>query len=248
MNDAGGTVSLWRSVSRGSETFGPKTLKDMPEGAQLYFQHSILPGTLLARGVRLRMHGEINLSGWLPFRAEQVILCRGEMVWAATVRRMGIPITGYDRLVNGIGEMSWKVLGIIPVMKASGSDVTRSAAGRMKAEMLWVPSAFLLNRALISMDDGGGITFSFSLNGDDSGVTMGIDGEGRPTWLRMKRWGDPEGGGHGLYDFGAVIEEERTFGGYTIPSKLRAGWFFGSERFEREGVFFRATIDQASFV
>jgi hypothetical protein len=48
-------------------------------------------------------------------------------------------------------------------------------------------------------------------------------------------------------DFGGILEEEGTFCGYTIPTRLRIGWYFGSERFESEGEFFRATIDDAIY-
>jgi hypothetical protein len=48
-------------------------------------------------------------------------------------------------------------------------------------------------------------------------------------------------------DFGGILEEESTFCGYTIPTRLRVGWYFGSERFESEGEFFRATIDDAIY-
>ena len=37
------------------------------------------------------------------------------------------------------------------------------------------------------------------------------------------------------------------FDGYTIPSRLCVGWHFGSERFAREGEFFRARIESAGF-
>lgn len=43
------------------------------------------------------------------------------------------------------------------------------------------------------------------------------------------------------------MEEESTFGGYTIPSKIRAGWYFKSDRFKEDGEFFRCTIDKAEF-
>jgi len=65
--------------------------------------------------------------------------------------------------------------------------------------------------------------------------------------IKMPRWGNPEGGEHHFVDFGGVVEEERTFGGYTIPSRLRIGWYFGSERFETEGEFFRCTVDEAEY-
>jgi hypothetical protein len=44
-----------------------------------------------------------------------------------------------------------------------------------------------------------------------------------------------------------VTEEEPTFSGFTVPSRIRAGWYFGTERFERDGEFFRATVEEAEY-
>ena len=70
---------------------------------------------------------------------------------------------------------------------------------------------------------------------------------GRLESIELRRWGSPGGGAFRLVDFGAIIEEERTFDGYTIPTRVRVGWYFGSPRFDAEGEFFRATIEQATF-
>ena len=43
------------------------------------------------------------------------------------------------------------------------------------------------------------------------------------------------------------MEEGGTFAGYTIPTRLRAGRHFGTGRFESEGEFFRATVDDAAY-
>jgi hypothetical protein len=43
------------------------------------------------------------------------------------------------------------------------------------------------------------------------------------------------------------VEEEETFGGYTIPTRLWIGWYFDTERFERDGEFFRVRIDKARY-
>jgi len=48
-------------------------------------------------------------------------------------------------------------------------------------------------------------------------------------------------------NFGGILEAEGTFEGCTIPTRIRAGWYFGTDRFETDGEFFRATIDQAAF-
>jgi len=37
------------------------------------------------------------------------------------------------------------------------------------------------------------------------------------------------------------------FGGYTIPTRVQICWYFGTDRFEPEGEFFRATIDDAIY-
>ena len=63
------------------------------------------------------------------------------MIWSATVRMYGMPIRGFDRLVNDEGTMRWKLFGIIPIVTASGPDITRSAMGRVIAESVWLPSA-----------------------------------------------------------------------------------------------------------
>src|ERR1022692_4923125 len=132
---------LWSSVSPSQRTFERSQLSGLPEAARRYLTHAIAPGTPLASAVRLRMHGEIKLGRWLPFTAEQVIHWGRGMIWRATVRMYGMPITGFDRLLDGAGAMRWKLLGIIPIMTASGPEITRSAAGRVTAESVWLPSA-----------------------------------------------------------------------------------------------------------
>jgi hypothetical protein len=65
--------------------------------------------------------------------------------------------------------------------------------------------------------------------------------------VQLQRWGNPDGGPFRAVDFGAVAEDEQTFGGYTIPTRLRVGWYVGSPQFESAGEFFRVTIDDARY-
>jgi hypothetical protein len=39
--------------------------------------------------------------------------------------------------------MCWKLLGVLPVMRAGGPDVTRSSAERAAAEAIWLPTTLL---------------------------------------------------------------------------------------------------------
>jgi len=63
----------------------------------------------------------------------------------------------------------------------------------------------------------------------------------RPSHLA----GLPEGTEYHYADFGGFVESESTFGGYTIPTQLNIGWYFGTGSFESEGEFLRVKIDHA---
>ena len=208
-------------------------------------EHAVTQGTILASAARLRMHGEIKLGRWCRFQAEQVIHADRGFMWQATVPLLGVPlIRGFDRLLNGAGEMRWKLFGIVPVMTASGPDVTRSAVGRLEAESLWLPSTLVRSGVQWTARDArhAGATFR-----DSNTVDFTIDERGRLESIRLQRWGNPGGGAFRSVDFGGVIEEEGTFEGYTVPTRVRVGWHVGSPRFDADGEFFRATIEHATF-
>ena len=219
----------------------------LPASVRLYLNHAIAPGTVLANVVRLRMHGEIRLKGWTPFTAEQVILPERGMVWSAKTTIMGLPVNGADLVVDGTGESRWRLFGLIPIVSAKGPDVTRSVVGRMAAEIVWLPS--VLSRSGVEWRETGpfGVEAKIALFGFETSLALTLTPEGAARTMVFERWGNPNGLPFGLYPFGGVVEEEATFDGNTIPTRLRVGWHFGTDRFEDDGEFFRATIDGAEY-
>jgi hypothetical protein len=240
-------VELWNSTALGDRTIRSDKFSGLPEAARRYLEHAIAPGTVLASSVRLRMHGQIKLERWLPFVAEQVIRGGQEMIWRAAVRRSGMTIRGFDRFVDGEGAMQWKLFGIIPVMKASGPNINRSAAGRVKAESVWLPSILCGDDVSWTAEDSLHPNAHFTVRTDTQPLALTIDDKGRLKSIKLQRWGNPEGGEFHDAPFGGVVEKEGTFGGYTIPTCVRIGWHFGTDRFEPDGEFFRATVDDAKF-
>ncbi|HYW04331.1 MAG TPA: DUF6544 family protein [Gammaproteobacteria bacterium] len=238
---------LWGSASASGARFGAEQLTWQPADVRRYLEHSIAHGTALATAVRLRMHGEIRLGRWRPFTAEQVICSGHGMVWCAGTRVAGVAVGGCDELLAGEGAMCWRLLGLLPVVRRSGPDITRSAAGRMQAEHVWLPSALCARKVVWSARPPGRIRAVFPVLGHPGALELEVGPDGRLKRLQMQRWGAPAGSAYAYLEFGAVAEEERTFSGYTIPSRLRVGWNVGSERFEHEGEFLRATVDSAAF-
>jgi len=248
MNEELSLDALWNSAPSGERTFSAIEASHLPETARRYLEHAMAPGTLLARAVRLSMHGEIKLGRWLPFTAEQVIVWDRGFIWSATVRMFGVPVRGSDRLIDGEGAMRWRLLGILPVMTASGPDITRSAAGRVAGEAVWLPSVLCNDDVSWTAPDSSHLHAGFIAHGETSGLELAISGEGRLESLKLQRWGNPDGGRFCYVDFGGIAEEEATFDGYTIPTLLRAGWHFGTNRLEPEGEFFRVQIDSAIYL
>lgn len=234
---------LWnREVPPGSK-FELDRISSLPEGAQSFLRHAIAADAPLVSKVRLKMHGEIKLKKWVPFVAEQVISYPDELVWAAKAK-VGFSITGYDSLIGHEGRMDWKLLGLIRVMKASGPDISRSAAGRMAGELCWLPTALLSPEVLWESSEGNQQRLSVQTPRGHVNLTLTLAEDGALRECQIERWGNPGGGEFRLTPFGVVFSAERKFCDFTIGSELRAGWGYPSNP---DGEFFRASIDDAQY-
>lgn len=235
-------ATLDRQLARPAidDTFAEADLQGLPGPVRRYLAAAIAPGTPLATSARLRMAGRIRLRRWLAFRAKETLAPHEGFVWRAHVAGV---ITGHDAYAGGRGELRWRLLGIVPVMRASGPDVARSAAARAAAEAMWVPTA-LLPRFGVAWAAGSDrhITAAFQIGAVPVELHLTIDEHGRPETFVLMRWGDPEGtGAFGWHLFGGRLTAYGTFGGLTIPTEGRVGWFFRTERW-RQGEFFRFRI------
>lgn len=240
--------TLWNAGPTGDRPFNPDALAAQPGAVRRYLEHAIAPGTTLANAVRLRMRGEIKLKGWCPFTAEQVIRGDGRMLWTASVRMGGLPVRGYDYLGDGEAAMRWKLFGLFPVMTASGPEKARSAMGRVAGEYVWLPSALCPpNGVEWTAPADSRIRARFPVQTETPELDLTTDADGRPQAVQYQRWGNPDNTHFRYADFGGLLEAEGTFGGYTIPTRLRIGWGFRDGRFADEGEFIRVTVDEAAY-
>jgi hypothetical protein len=217
----------------------------LPEAARRWLRHAIAPGTPLWGSVVLTMRGEIRLGGWRPFTARQVLSPPRGFIWAATARVLGLPVTGFDRYSSGSGQMDWRLVGLVPVMTASGPDVTCSAAGRLAGEMALLPTSFRAATWSRGADEDHTVV-TWRIDEQEESAAFRIGTDGRLLEVVLQRWGNPNGAPFGRYPFGVAVDAEQTWSGVTIGSVLRAGWWWGTDR-QAEGEFFRARIAAAAF-
>jgi hypothetical protein len=218
-------------------------VEDLPEPARRWLRHAVALGTPLGGATELRMHGSIRLGTWRRFTARQVLAPPDGYIWAATARVFGLPVVGYDRLSSGTATMRWRLLGVIPVMTAAGPEIARSAAGRLAAEVVLAPTAFR-GATWTAGERPDTVVGLWRIGGDEQRVEVHIGVNGMVRGVLIQRWGRPPGAPYGQYPFGVTVEAERTFGRITIPSMVRAGWWWGTDR-QDDGEFFRAEITAA---
>ncbi len=239
---------LWETAPIGTRRFDPAQVAGMPPAARRYLLHTLAPGAMLPSAVRLTMDGTIRLRGaWHRFTAEQVSRWGRGFVWRARARMYGLPVTGFDRLVDGVGLAQWRMLGLFPVMQGEGPDMTRSAAGRVNGEVIWMPGTLLEPEVELLPGTEDRVEGIVHAHGDDTRFWLELSAAGSVVAAGMDRWGAPDQGIYQYHPFGGIIEDEVTVAGITIPTRVRMGWHYGTDRFEVEGEFFRAEITAAHF-
>jgi hypothetical protein len=244
------TVATRDTTAASRRTFQPSRLH-VPAAAEAFFRHAIAPDARLPVAVRLTMHGHIKIGTWWPFTAEQIIDPQRGFRWTARVA--GGVLSGADWLDAGQAHTRFALGGVIPVVRASGPDTTRSAFGRLLAERaIWLPGSLLPSTGtrwhadddgrLVAVVPNHGVMAAVVPEQDwFSAVALDVALDGRVRDLTMPRWGRAAGR-PGWVPFGMVALEEATFGDFTVPTRGRVGWWYGTPRWPA-GEFFRFTID-----
>jgi hypothetical protein len=127
--------------------------------------------------------------------------------------------------------MAWMLLGLVRVIHAEGSDVSRSSVGRLGAEAVWLPTALLPRYGVTwRAADPHHVTANYRLHETGVELECTLDDEARPRAVAIDRWGRPDNTEiHGPYRFEHELTRYSRFEGLTIPSAGRAAWFYGGE-------------------
>ena len=229
--------------------FDTADVEQCDEPVRRYFQAAIAPRTPLARAARLRMRGSIKLANhWVPFRADELLAPLHGYHWPATVA--GGLLRGSDDYVDGQATMRWKLLGLVPLIRASGPDMARSAIGRATAEGIWLPTALLPRYGVTwHAEDDEHLVAQLRVAGEHVTLHVSVDADGQVVSGHVDRWSDPDGSGaFGWCPFGVEATATRTFPcGITLPAEGTGGWFHGTERWPA-GEFMRYSIDELTLI
>lgn len=232
-------------------TFEPAMVSDLPEIARRDFNHTISVGTPLHTTVRIEMEGAFLLGDRASFQAyamiaRQILSPPSEFVWVPVMRSGAMRISGSDALVHGVGWTRFWINGLVPVVNLQDSpDLNRSAQARAAMESVWAPASLLPAHGVAweqTRPNTARLTFGTGVEPVD--LTLAADGRVRE--VVTMRWSDVNADRtFRLQPFGGTMDAEQTFGGYTIPSKLKVGNLYGSANYLP---FFQARITAADFL
>jgi hypothetical protein len=229
-----------------TDRFDPASVDDLPEPAGRWLRHAIAPQTPLRYCVELDQHGTINLGGWRPFRAEQVLTPSAGYLWAETTRLFGLPIRGYDLLCDDRAEVRHRALNAITVARAHGPDLARSAGGRLAAEIVWVPAVALTSAVHWTPGDDSHVTALISYEQWTHEVTLTVAPSGAVQRVSVPRWARVGKQPWRTHLFEALLHEQATFDGYTVPLRTTAGYDLNPAR-PADSSFITQVIDSASY-
>ncbi len=238
----------WAALAAPTPTpraFDPGRLDRFPAAARRWLTSAIAPGTPLATRVELTQHGRINIRSWRRFTAHQII-GGGGYIWACSTRLFGLPVRGYDRLVGDRGDMAYRLLDRIAVVDEAGPDLARSAAGRFVSELCWVPAATLDGALTWTAIDDATARVTLPIGGRDCDAQFTVAPSGALLAVATRRWASVDGEPYDWHDFGAEIHASTTFDGFTVPSRITAGYGFRGPDWPG-CAFIEITVDEARY-
>ena len=220
----------------------------LPDAARRLLAHAITPANTLARRVVLSMSGSIVQGARrLSLTATEQLAPLHGFAWTARARLGPAVVVVRDHYFHDDSRVDVRLFGVIPIGGEAGPDTTASSRGRLAAESIWVPSMLLPQPGIAwSGIDQDKATVTMSIGSSRESVTVTVDERGRLMELAMHRWGNVGVPHHQPIPYGFRVLAERTFDGYTIPSFLEGGWWFGTTRFDPDRAS-RFVITQAQF-
>jgi hypothetical protein len=236
--------ATWARLARMPVTrpalFDPGLVSDLPEPAQRYFRYVIAPGARLSTVSEIDMVGELSLGtkgnpGYRRMRARQMLCPYSGLVWRVEIGRGRMRVVGSDGLE---GEHSWSrfwLFGLLPLVRAGNCrDHLRAAFGRLVGEAaFWAPAALLPQNGVVwEAVDEDTARATVSYHGLTQTVEIRVDAQGCPIWVLIPRWTDANADKvFRVQPFGGFLSEFCEFQGFTLPTRVEAGNFFGTQEY-----------------
>jgi len=203
-------------------------LRILPQPVQRYMAYSGVLGKQIPRTIRLKQIGKIRQgekSAWMKLEAvEYYSTSPPGFIWKAFLPTKRFPLTlGRDAYLDGRGSMFIKMLSLIPLVNASGSEIDQGAMMRYLNEMTWFPAAFLGENISWKAIDDTSAEVTLTHQGKSVSATMYFDEEGKRINFVAKRY-RMVGKKYDLETWSTPFTGYGEFEGLKLPVRGKGVW------------------------
>lgn len=211
-------------------------LQNLPAPVIKYLTYSGVVGKKIPKTVFLKQTGKIRQSpesSWMDFEAvEYYSIDPPSFIWKASLPSSKIPfVLGLDKYSNGQGNMTIKMLSLIPFVDARGSELDQGAMMRYLNEMMWFPAAFLGENISWKEIDNTSAEVTLHDKGKNATAVLHFDKEGKLINFVAKRYMS-SGKEFKFETWSTPLTEYKEFEGLRLPTKGKAIWHPKSGDFE----------------
>jgi hypothetical protein len=206
-------------------------LAHLPLPVQRYLRMVGVVGQPRVQSYRVRMHGRIRDSAggrWMPLRAEQHnVVEPPARLFYFDASMLAIPVQGYHRYADASASMVVKAAALVPVVNASGPQLTQSETVTLFNDMCLLAPATLIDpgiawetvdhHTVVARFSHGGHTVRSQLSFNGAGALIDFVSDDRlrasagGTSMERLRWSTP-------------VRDYRRFGEMLLAGAGEARW------------------------
>jgi hypothetical protein len=225
----------WRALSSKDPSpaemaggFQEAMVAGLPEAARRWLLRAIHQGTALAHRVELDLVGEISpdaVHGVFQVRLHRTLSPPLRSRTEGSARQGWRWLRVEEELALGAARQRFLLLGFLPVVQQEGPEFSQSAQELLALESIWLPSALLPHRGVTWKEVGRSHAAAcLTLGGRRLEMTLTVAEDGSLRGIELPRLRNLPDGRWAPGIFRLQVEDETPYGGYTIPSVVRAGW------------------------
>jgi hypothetical protein len=203
-------------------------LQNLPEPVQRYLNYTGVIGKAWVHTVHLKQTGRFRQGlerPWMPMVAEQSYTTNPPgFVWNARFKVAGLPLLrARDKYEAGHGHMFGKLAGLFTVFDVRGEQLDQGTMIRYLSEMIWFPSAFLVDNISWKKVDDHTAQVTFTDHGKSVSGLMHFDDKGKLTNFTTERYREIDGE-FSLDPWSTPIEQYGELAGLKLPVSGQVMW------------------------
>ncbi|ABO35131.1 hypothetical protein MmarC5_0821 [Methanococcus maripaludis C5] len=233
------TENIWAVLDKNAseEIYFDENLlnENIPPVVKKFIKNSIKNGTKIPDTVILDIEGKMRTkidetAHWNDIYSKEILSKEG-FVWKAQLKSGPVTLKGADYYFKNNSEINFALYGLIPVVKESNNDITKSARGRLAIELIvWNPWAIIPDKNTKFKEvDFETFSVSFEIDGEPVKVNLKVNENGSLKEVYMNRWNKLENGSYGYIPFGGTVSDHLEKDGLKIAKTLNVGWNYGND-------------------